>query len=140
MLLLRDQKLTVSEICGMLNLPQANVSQHLTTLRSAKVVKTEKLGKNVYYSLAHPNYTKTCDLVQEVLIDQNKGQKLEEQLEFSMKQIVPLTSDPVCKMRISPKTATSFTSYNGKNYYFCASGCLKKFQKDPTQYADENNL
>ena len=49
--LLRDQELPVSDILTMLDLPQANISQHLMILRDVKVVKTRREGKQVYYSL-----------------------------------------------------------------------------------------
>ena len=52
--LLRDQRLNVSEIYSMLDLPQANVSQHLMVLREASIVTAEREGKAIYYSLATP--------------------------------------------------------------------------------------
>ena len=49
--LLRDQELTVSEIQTMLDLEQANLSQHLMVLRKLEVVTTRKDGKEIYYKL-----------------------------------------------------------------------------------------
>ena len=42
--------------------------------------------------------------------------------------------DPVCKMRVLPETAVAKYDYNGKTYYFCAIGCKKKFDADPSAY------
>ncbi|MFH1966894.1 MAG: YHS domain-containing protein, partial [Patescibacteria group bacterium] len=35
---------------------------------------------------------------------------------------------------VSPKTAGFHTTYNGRDYYFCASGCLKQFKQEPKTY------
>ena len=41
--------------------------------------------------------------------------------------------DPVCGMTV--KTSTHLqTKYNGSTYYFCAPGCLARFQADPQKY------
>lgn len=43
--------------------------------------------------------------------------------------------DPVCKMDVDEKTAKWKSSYAGKEYFFCAPGCKKTFDKNPTNYA-----
>ena len=41
--------------------------------------------------------------------------------------------DPVCGMTV--KTSTHLrTDYDGHTYYFCAPGCLAKFQADPVRF------
>jgi len=42
--------------------------------------------------------------------------------------------DPICKMEVDPKSAKWKSSYNGKEYYFCAPGCKKAFDKNPEKY------
>ncbi len=42
--------------------------------------------------------------------------------------------DPVCGMTVKPETAAGNYEYNGTTYYFCAVGCLNKFQSDPESY------
>lgn len=42
--------------------------------------------------------------------------------------------DPVCGMTVQPSSAAGSHSYQGKTYYFCATSCLAKFQKDPAYY------
>ncbi len=49
--LLRDQDLSVSRMCKLLNFPQANMSQHLMILREAGIVATNKKGKQIIYKL-----------------------------------------------------------------------------------------
>lgn len=128
--LLRDQELTVSEIYTMLDLPQANVSQHLQILKEQKIVKTNKKGKQIIYRLSSPEYLNIADIVRELLVNQFSS----KDLDIDINSIVPLTHDPVCDMRISPKTAGFVYKHDGSNYYFCASGCLEKFKKDPMEY------
>ncbi len=43
---------TVSELQSISGLRQAAVSQHLSRLRQDKMVKTHRVGKNIYYMLA----------------------------------------------------------------------------------------
>ena len=123
--LLRERELPVSDIQEMLDLPQGNLSQHLQILRAAGVVKTKRLGKQIYYSIAHKNFVKASDLFREVLIEKNKD-IVSDVISKNMLELVPLTSDPVCKMRLSPKTA----SFAYKDYFFCGSGCFEKFKKE----------
>lgn len=42
--------------------------------------------------------------------------------------------DLVCNMEIEEKTAPAKSEYKGKNYYFCAPGCKKEFDKNPEKY------
>ena len=49
-------------------------------------------------------------------------------------QAAKLVTDPVCGMKIDPKTATAKTVYAGKAYYFCSKDEKEKFDKDPEKY------
>ncbi len=133
--LLRDQAITVTQIRTMLGLPQANVSQHLQVLRDAGAVTFEKHGKEVYYTLSHPNFSVASDAIRDVLIERYQGSNLANELLLTMKDLVPLVHDPVCGMRLSPKTASYATTVADTKYYFCAEGCLKAFEQRPTYYA-----
>jgi Cu+-exporting ATPase len=42
--------------------------------------------------------------------------------------------DPVCGMLIDPATAAAKRTYAGKDYYFCAQGCVRAFDADPQKY------
>lgn len=134
--LLRDQKMSVTQIYTMLDLPQANISQHLMILRDAGVVVSQRNGKEMYYSITHKNFIAASDLLREVLID-SKHDISPSELLLSMKDLVPIVHDPVCQMRLSPRTAGFSGVHAGKQYYFCASGCLKAFTKHPENYVKE---
>ncbi len=47
-----NKPLCVNEISEILDISQSAVSHQLKNLRSSNLVKTEKIGKNVYYSIA----------------------------------------------------------------------------------------
>lgn len=42
--------------------------------------------------------------------------------------------DPVCGMTVEIATAKHKSEYQGQTYYFCAPGCKRSFDADPTQY------
>ncbi len=42
-------------------------------------------------------------------------------------------TDPVCGMKVTSDSEHRFT-HEGEEYYFCSSGCLKKFSADPGKY------
>ena len=116
--LLRNKNLSVTQIQKMLDLPQANLSQHLQVLRQAGVVQTEKKGKRIFYRLAHKNFARASDMLREVLIERHKNGPLADELTLKMTDLVPVVKDPVCKMRISPKTAAYAHKAGGQTYYF----------------------
>lgn len=43
--------------------------------------------------------------------------------------------DPICGMRIDPRTAEHSATYEGATYYFCCAGCRHEFEKAPSRYA-----
>ena len=45
-----------------------------------------------------------------------------------------MAKDPVCKMEVDEKTAAVTSEYEGKTYYFCATGCKKAFDAAPEKY------
>lgn len=132
--LLRDQELFVSDIVEMLDLPQANISQHLTILRSSGVVKTKKYGKQIKYKIADKSFLKASDLIREVLVKHYEDKSKIKKFSKSMLDLMPIVHDPVCQMRISPKNAGFAFKFQKKDYYFCASGCKSKFMKRPENY------
>ena len=49
---LLEESLCVNDICNKLNMSQSAISHQLINLRKENLVKTNKIGKNVYYSIA----------------------------------------------------------------------------------------
>lgn len=43
-------------------------------------------------------------------------------------------TDPVCGMKVNPKSAVGSHGHNGTTYYFCSKHCLEQFKLDPAKY------
>jgi len=52
------------------------------------------------------------------------------------KEVKNVAIDPICKMEVDPETAAGEYEYKGKTYYFCAVGCMNRFQEDPEKYIE----
>ena len=54
----------------------------------------------------------------------------------------PVAEDPVCRMEVEMDRAPGGTwEYEGTAYYFCAPGCNRAFQKEPSSYlSGEKNI
>ncbi len=42
--------------------------------------------------------------------------------------------DPVCGMTVAPERAAGHHEYKGTTYYFCGTGCLQRFTRDPESF------
>ena len=73
---LRDGEMSVGQIVSRLGLAQANVSQHLAIMRERGIVDTRREGTSIYYRLASPKIGEACDLVQQLLEEQLKGNRI----------------------------------------------------------------
>lgn len=64
---LRDGEMSVGDICEELELPQANVSQHLAIMRERGLVRARKDGQFVFYSLTTMKIVEAVDLLRQVM-------------------------------------------------------------------------
>ncbi len=64
-----NRKITVGDIAKSLDLTVSNISQHLKILKNYEVVKAEKKGHQVYYSLTDLRLVKTCEKIREIISD-----------------------------------------------------------------------
>src|SRR3989339_1407208 len=67
--LLRDKELSVTELIEKTNLSQANISQHLSIMKSKNIVLSNRNGKNIYYKLSNPKIIRAFDIIREVLFE-----------------------------------------------------------------------
>jgi len=67
--LLRDKARSVTEIINTSKLSQANISQHLSIMKSRGIVVSERNGKMIYYKLSNPKIIKAFDIIKEVLTE-----------------------------------------------------------------------
>ena len=62
-----DGAISVGDIAEQLELPRSNVSHHLRHLRAARVVRADRRGKNIYYSVADAHISRViADMVDRV--------------------------------------------------------------------------
>jgi DNA-binding transcriptional ArsR family regulator len=59
-----QEKLTVNEICEILNCEQSLVSHHLINMKLRGILKSHKDGLNVYYSLKEREITKLLECIE----------------------------------------------------------------------------
>jgi DNA-binding transcriptional ArsR family regulator len=64
---LRDGPKSVGELAEMIGSKQSNTSQHLGVLRKAGVIKAERQGNLVHYSLLIPGIAAACDIVRDAV-------------------------------------------------------------------------
>lgn len=62
---LRDGEISAGAIQEKLGIEQANLSQHLSVLRSRQIVSHRKEGNQVFYSLRHKVLSKVLDLMRQ---------------------------------------------------------------------------
>ncbi len=42
--------------------------------------------------------------------------------------------DPVCRMLVSPESASAHLTFKDNNYYFCSFECAQKFARQPNLF------
>ena len=67
---LRDKEMTASELIEKIGLSKANLSQHMSILKSKGVILTRREGVNIYYHISSGKIIQACDLMREVLLEQ----------------------------------------------------------------------
>jgi ArsR family transcriptional regulator len=67
---LKEGEKTVSELVEILGVPKANVSQHLSVMRTKGVLTNRRDGVNIYYSISNHKVIQACTLMKEVLTEQ----------------------------------------------------------------------
>jgi Cu+-exporting ATPase len=49
-----------------------------------------------------------------------------------------MEKDVICGMQVDPKKAADSSEYQGKTYYCCSAGRIRKFDQNPEQYANKS--
>ncbi len=73
---LKDGPQCVNDIANMMELPQPTISRHLKVLRERGIVRAERDGQAIIYSLADTRYIQALDLLRSALADQLSDQAL----------------------------------------------------------------
>src|SRR5512135_2912449 len=67
---LKDKERSASDLIEETGLSKANLSQHMSVLRSKGVVLARREGLNIFYRISNPKIIEACNLMREVLLDQ----------------------------------------------------------------------
>lgn len=70
--LLRNGKMSVTELIERTKLSQANISQHLSIMNSKGIVTSNRNGKNIHYQLSNQKIIKAFDIIKEILLEKLK--------------------------------------------------------------------
>jgi ArsR family transcriptional regulator len=65
--LLAKEPHEVGRLAGQLGISQPNASQHLTVMRAAGLVESERDGRGAIYRLTDPGVIGACDLMAQVM-------------------------------------------------------------------------
>ncbi|MDO9180803.1 MAG: metalloregulator ArsR/SmtB family transcription factor [Bacteriovorax sp.] len=100
--LLSSEEMTSSQLLDVLEIPKANLSQHLSVLKDAGILKTRKEGTFQVLSLAIPKIKDACQLVRGILLDRlNEEQKtmseLKKNLDNQVNSSNKMTSKKIAK-------------------------------------------
>lgn len=68
--LIGQREMAVMDLVEATGLRQSNVSQHLSILRTNRIIKERREGNKVYYTLANPRILEACNLIREILATQ----------------------------------------------------------------------
>ncbi|MEN8041133.1 MAG: metalloregulator ArsR/SmtB family transcription factor [Actinomycetota bacterium] len=67
---LRDGERSVTELCEITQIQQANASQHLAILKSKGLVTSRREGQRVYYKVTSSKINEALDLLLAVMAEQ----------------------------------------------------------------------
>lgn len=65
--LVSEQERTATELLEILQIPKANLSQHLAVLKDAGIIRSRKDGLFQYLSLSLPKIKEACSMVRSIL-------------------------------------------------------------------------
>ncbi len=68
--LLGERPRAVKDLVDATGERQAKISQHLTIMRQRGIVRTERQGTEIHYSLADPRILEACRITRDVLLQQ----------------------------------------------------------------------
>ena len=88
--LLRDGELSAGTLIERLGVEQANASQHLTVLRSKRIVVNRKVGNQVLYSVRDPLILDVLDVMRRYFQAQlSEGQAMLDEMKDEIKDETP---------------------------------------------------
>lgn len=74
--LLSEGEMTSAELLKILNIPKANLSQHLTVLKDVGILQARKEGLFQHVSLSTPKIKDACSMVRGILAERISQEKI----------------------------------------------------------------
>ncbi|MCK5030457.1 MAG: helix-turn-helix transcriptional regulator [Thermoplasmatales archaeon] len=68
--ILRDGEKSVNELVQLTGFNQSNISHHLQIMKDKGILRVEKKGNYVFYSIANPKVSKAFGMMKEIVMDQ----------------------------------------------------------------------
>ncbi len=68
--LLGERPQAVKDLIEATGERQAKISQHLAIMRQRGIVRTQRIGTEIHYSLADPRILEACRITREILLQQ----------------------------------------------------------------------
>jgi DNA-binding transcriptional ArsR family regulator len=73
--LLSDGEKNSSQLLEILHIPKANLSQHLSVLKDAGLIRSRRESQFQYFQVAIPQIKEACSLVKKVLHEKMRSQE-----------------------------------------------------------------
>ncbi|MDO9183307.1 MAG: metalloregulator ArsR/SmtB family transcription factor [Bacteriovorax sp.] len=108
--ILSTEEMSSTQLLKELGIPKANLSQHLSVLKDAGILKTRKVGAFQILTLAIPKIKDACQLVRGILLDRMNDEqkvinvlkkKLDIQVKKNAKQLVKKTIVKIIAKKVS---------------------------------------
>jgi len=72
--ILNRDEMTVGDIADRMGVRLANLSQHLSIMKSKGILESRRDGVHIYYRISNPKVLQACSLMKEVLMEQFEAQ------------------------------------------------------------------
>lgn len=73
--LLKNGEMSAGEMVKAMQIPKANLSQHLSILKQKGILSSRREGTSIYYTIGHPKITDACSIMGSVLMESLEKQE-----------------------------------------------------------------
>jgi ArsR family transcriptional regulator len=73
--LLKNGEMSAGEMVKAMQIPKANLSQHLSILKQKGILSSRREGTSIYYKITNPKITDACSIMRSVLMDSLEKQE-----------------------------------------------------------------
>lgn len=73
--LLKNGEMSAGEMVKAMQIPKANLSQHLSILKQKGILSSRREGTSIFYRISHPKITDACSIMRSVLVESLEKQE-----------------------------------------------------------------